>query len=381
MHSPKHALLFALILLISGLNIAKAAAPENADPKQVPILDKLANHYYLDFKPIPNGKIELPRILWDEDGVSVFGSTKAALASGKYVDQYYVDQNTLPQPYPVSYFLVRTDGTPARYDLSLSSHLIYFWLAGFLLLFMLLPLRKKYMNGVGVTSEPQGAFQNLIETFVVFVRDEIALTNIGPQKYLRFTPYLLTAFFMIMFMNLFGLMPWGVSSTADITVTLGLAATTFVITQLNGTRDHWKHVFFFPGVPKWILFILTPVEIIGLFTKPFALTVRLFANMASGKVLVYSIIGLIFIFSGIFGDGVAWGTSWIWILFALFIYVIKTVVAILQAYIFTMLSALFIGMAVAEHDHDHDHDHAHHAHDDHHGHETVQEAMAAHARS
>ncbi|MCH8496470.1 MAG: F0F1 ATP synthase subunit A, partial [Balneolales bacterium] len=201
-------------------------------------------------------------------------------------------------------------------------------------------------------------------------------------KYMRFTPYLLTAFFMIMFMNLFGLMPWGDSATANIAVTAALAFTTFVITQFSGTLDHWKHVFWFPGVPAWIRIILTPVEIIGLFTKPFALTVRLFANMASGKVLVYSIIGLIFVFSGIFGDAVAWGTSWIWILFALFIYVIKIVVSILQAYIFTMLSALFIGMAVAEHDHDHDHDHGHE--DDIVGkidYEHVQEAVAVHARS
>lgn len=380
MHSPKYALRLAIFLLFTGLHSASAAAPEEADPKQVPILDKLSNHYYLDFKPIPNGKIELPRIFWDEDGLSLYASSKSAIASGKYVDSYF-EENQLPaENRVVTYDLVRTDGTPTTFDLSLSSHLIYFWLAGFILFFLLLPLRKKYQAGVGVTTEPQGTFQNLMETFIIFVRDEIALTNIGPAKYLKFTPYLLTAFFMIMFMNLFGLMPWGISSTADITVTLGLAVTTFIITQFNGTKDHWKHVFFFPGVPKWILFILTPVEIIGLFTKPFALTVRLFANMASGKVLVYSIIGLIFIFSGIFGDAVAWGTSWIWILFALFIYVIKTVVAILQAYIFTMLSALFIGMAVAEHEHHHDHDHDHDGHDDH-PNEIVHEAVAAHAHS
>ena len=321
-----------------------------------------------------------PRIFWDEDGISFFSSTTAAINSGKYIDQYYLENNEPAQAKAVSYKLARTDGTPTRIDLSITSKLVYFWIVGIFLTFVLIPLSGKYKSGIGRDTEPRGAFQNVMETFIVFVRDEIALTNIGEKKYLRFTPYLLTAFFMIMFMNLFGLMPWGDSATANITVTAALALTTFLITQFNGTRDHWEHVFWFPGVPAWIRIILTPVEIIGLFTKPFALTVRLFANMASGKVLVYSIIGLIFVFSGIFGDAVAWGTSWIWILFALFIYVIKIVVSILQAYIFTMLSALFIGMAVAEHDHDHDHDHDEHAHANT-DYEHVQEAVAVHARS
>jgi F-type H+-transporting ATPase subunit a len=354
--TPTKSLYLTILLFVTGISTALAAEPET-NSKQVDVLDKLSNHYYLDFKPV--GKVELPRIFWDEDGVSVYGSSSSALESGKYYDTYYAENGLTNDIVPVSYTLVRVDGTPTKVDLSLSSHLVYFWLAGFVLLALAIPLSRRYAAGIGRETEPKGTFQNMMEVFVVFVRDEIALTNIGPKKYRKFTPYLITAFFMILFMNLFGLMPWGVSSTADVTVTAALAVTTFLITQLNGTKDHWKHVFWFPGVPAWIRVILTPVEIIGLFTKPFALTIRLFANMASGKVLIYSIIGLIFIFSGIFGDGVAWGTSWIWVLFALFIYGIKIVVAFLQAYIFTMLSALFIGMAVEEHDHHHDHEHEH----------------------
>jgi F-type H+-transporting ATPase subunit a len=378
----KTSLLLLNILILSLSTVV--AAPGDGDNKQVDVLDKLTNHYYLDFKPV--GKVELPRIFWDADGVSVYGSSTSALKSGKYVDSYYVDNGLLEEAYPVSYYLVRADGTETKADFSLSSHLVYFWFAGFLLLALAVPLTRRYRSGVGTDSEPKGTFQNMMEVFIIFVRDEIALANIGPKKYLRFTPYLITAFFMILFMNMFGLMPWGVSSTADVTVTAALAVVTFLITQFNGSKDHWKHVFWFPGVPAWIRFILTPVEIIGLFTKPFALCIRLFANMASGKVLIYSIIGLIFIFSGLFGDGVAWGTSWIWVLFALFIYIIKTVVAFLQAYIFTMLSALFIGMAVAEHDHEHEHEH-----DEDHAHPTglelvkeyeqVQGAVAANAHS
>jgi F-type H+-transporting ATPase subunit a len=354
--TPKKSLYLTILLFVTGISTT-SAADTDGNNKQVDVLDKLSNHYYLDFKPV--GKVELPRIFWDEDGLFFFASSTSALESGKYTDSYYAENGLINDVTPISYDLVRTDGTPTKADFSLSSHLVYFWLAGFVLLALAIPLSRKYTSGVGRDTEPRGTFQNIMEVFIVFVRDEIALANIGPKKYRKFTPYLITAFFMILFMNMFGLMPWGVSSTADVTVTAALAVTTFLITQLNGTKDHWKHVFWFPGVPAWIRIILTPVEIIGLFTKPFALTIRLFANMASGKVLIYSIIGLIFIFSGMFGDGIAWGTSWIWVLFALFIYVIKTVVAFLQAYIFTMLSALFIGMAVEEHDHHHDHEHEH----------------------
>jgi F-type H+-transporting ATPase subunit a len=378
MYQQKFALLALLFILFSAVPLSLSAAPADADPKQVPILDKLSDHYYLDLKPSPLGKIELPRFFWDEDGFHFFSSSKSAVNSGKYIDSYYVDNNLPVEASLVSYKLIRSDGTPTRVDFSITSKLVYFWFAGFLLMLTIIPLSKRYKQGIGRDTAPRGPLQNTIETLIIFIRDEIALTNIGPEKYLRFTPYLLTAFFMIMFMNLFGLVPWGDSATANITVTAALALTTFLITQFNGTKDHWEHVFWFPGVPAWIRIILTPVEIIGLFTKPFALTVRLFANMASGKVLVYSIIGLIFVFSGIFGDAVAWGTSWIWILFALFIYIIKIVVSILQAYIFTMLSALFIGMAVAEHHHEHDHHDDHAANPDY---EHVQEAVAVQARS
>jgi F-type H+-transporting ATPase subunit a len=231
-------------------------------------------------------------------------------------------------------------------------------LAGFLTLGLFYAQARRYKSGIGRTTAPSGALQNLLEILIIFIRDEVAKPNI-PGQHLKFTPYLLTVFFMVLFMNLFGLLPWGVSSTADVTVTAVLALVTFLVTQLSASKDHWVHVFWFPGVPAWIRIILTPVEIIGLFTKPFALCIRLFANMASGKVLIYSIIGLIFVFYNLFGSEIAYATSWLWILFALFILVIKVVVSFLQAYIFTMLSSLFIGLAVAEHHHE---EHAHEAH-------------------
>lgn len=348
----------ALTLFIFALNAQLVGALDKPreESNKVDVLGKLENHSYLDFKPI--GKVELPRIFKDNSGWHFYWSTSAALNSGDgFTDQYYFDGNDLiydeSKSYikPVTYSLVNNEGHHPDWDFSLSSHLVFFLFSGFLLGAIVIPLRGRYDKGIGRETEPRGAFQNMIETFVIFVRDEIALSNIGDKKYLKFTPYLLTAFFMILFMNLFGLLPWGVSSTADVTVTAALAVTTFLITQISASKDHWQHIFWFPGVPVPIKFILLPVELVGLFTKPFALCIRLFANMASGKVLIFSIIGLIFVFADLFGNTIAYSTSIIWVLFAVFIYVIKVVVAFLQAYIFTMLSALFIGMAVAEHDH------------------------------
>lgn len=348
-------LLLVLVVLAAGSVVAEAAGKaENSDNNTVDVLDKLANHYYLDFKPIPNGKIELPRIFIADGELYFYGSTTAAINSGDgFTDEYYLEnepKTSSGKIKPVTYHVVMADGSSPSFDFSLSSHLVFFLFSGILLGAVAIPLKGKYVRGVGRDTEPRGTFQNMMETFVIFIRDEVTIANIGEKKYKTFAPYLLTAFFMILFMNLFGLLPWGVSSTADVTVTAALATTTFLVTQIFANKDHWKHVFWFPGVPVVIKIIMIPVEFIGLFTKPFALAIRLFANMASGKVLIFSIIGLIFIFFNLYGSAIAYSTSVIWIAFALFIYVIKVVVAFLQAYIFVMLSALFIGMATAEHE-------------------------------
>ena len=359
----------SLILLVLFVMpaFATAAAPGEAS-NRVDIMDKLANHYYLDFKPV--GKVELPRLLYTNGGFSFYSSTTAALNSGDgWVEEYYY-QNPGTETFkadgkiaPATYHLVRQDGTHPSIDFSLSSHLVWFMISGFLVLFIFSRMRNKYRTDSKDGLVPKGPLQNIFEALVIFVRDDIALANIGPEKYLKYTPYLLTAFFMILFMNLFGLVPWGVTSTADVVVTAVLALFTFVITQLAGSRDYWRHVFAMPGIPKFMLVILTPVEILGLFTKPFALTVRLFANMSSGKMLVYSILGMIFIFGELFGAAVGIGSSVIWVGFTVFIYAIKVFASFLQAYIFTMFSALYIGMAAADHEHEHEHDHDHeHAH-------------------
>lgn len=355
----RRTLLSLLIISVCTLN-AEAAGPD-VNPKRIDILGKLADHHYLDFKPL--AKIELPRILRVDGRWTFYPSTTAALNRGDgWTDAYYLanpddlvfkkDGITLA---PVTYELVRADGNGPDFDASITSHLVWFLLSGVLVFLVFGSLVGRYdrRNAAGLL--PRGAFMNLFETLVVFIRDEVALTNIGPDKYLRFTPYLLTVFFMILFMNLFGLAPWGVSSTSDVMITAVLALSTFTITQVAGTKDYWMHVLAMPGVPKFMLVILTPVEILGLFTKPFALTIRLFANMAAGKMLVLSIIGMIFMFAEIFGDTVGLVSAAVWIPFTIFIYAIKIFASFLQAYIFTMFSALFIGLAAADHSHDHEH--------------------------
>ncbi|HEX7071711.1 MAG TPA: F0F1 ATP synthase subunit A, partial [Rhodothermales bacterium] len=152
------------------------------------------------------------------------------------------------------------------------------------------------------------------------------------------------------------LVPFGVTATSNLMITAVLATITFLITQFSASKDHWLHVLWPPGVPAFVKPILIPVEILGLFTKPFALAIRLFANMTAGHLVILSLIGLIFSFAQMFGDSFGYGVAPVSVAFSLFIYLLEILVAFIQAYIFTMLSALFIGMAVAEHGHEHEHE-------------------------
>jgi F-type H+-transporting ATPase subunit a len=192
---------------------------------------------------------------------------------------------------------------------------------------------------------------NALEMLVLFVRDEFAVKNIGPEEGPRYTPYLLTVFFFILILNLLGLVPWMATATANIGVTVALAAITFVLTQVASIRaagvgGYLKHL---TGGVHWSLWpFMIPVEVLGLFTKPFALTIRLFANMLAGHVVIFFLLGLIFIMGS-----VLW--AFIAVPFAFAIYLLEIFIAFVQAYIFAMLSALFIGMGVAMGHHEEEH--------------------------
>ncbi|MBK9598910.1 MAG: F0F1 ATP synthase subunit A [Flavobacteriales bacterium] len=186
------------------------------------------------------------------------------------------------------------------------------------------------------------------------MRDDVAKGAIGPHKYQRFMPYLLTIFFVILFANLIGLIPFfpgGATLTGNIAITLTLALFTFVIVTVNGNKNYWKHIFAMPGVPAWVLFILTPVEILGMFLKPFVLMIRLFANMAAGHIIALSFFSLIFVF-GATSAVAGYGVSIVSLAFTIFMTFLELLVAFIQAYVFTFLSALYIGAAMEDH-HEH----------------------------
>jgi F-type H+-transporting ATPase subunit a len=227
-------------------------------------------------------------------------------------------------------------------DLSITKSVLIILIVAIFMLVLFTGMARSYKKSV----VPTGATR-FLEPLVIFVRDEIALPNIG-HKYKRFMGYLLTVFFFILFLNVLGLMPFGINVTGNITMTFFLAILTYLITTFSANKDYWKHIFWMPGVPVPMKFIMLPIELLGTITKPFALMIRLFANMTAGHIVVMTLIGSIYIFNN-------WIAGVAFPFLTLVIYLLEVLVAFLQAYIFTMLSALFIGMAVEEHDHEHAH--------------------------
>ena len=351
-----------------------------------------ANAYYLDFSPFP--KVELPRIFVVQKadgsyGIELFRSTTSAIRNGHYTvevlheeegDDSHADSTAVehvPAETPVAGeghdadggitlaelegHLVAANGAHVVLDLSISRHLFFAWISMLIVFFLMTRLAGMYKRGIGRDTAPRGLFQNLFETIIMFVRDDIARPNLG-DKADKYLPYLLTAFFFILTSNLLGLVPFGATATSNLMVTVVLAFFTFIITQLGGTKDYWMHIFWPPGIPTFVKPILIPVELLGIFTKPIALAIRLFANMTAGHLVILSLIGLIFSFANLFGAGAGFGVAPVSVAFALFVYLLELLVSVIQAYVFTMLSALFISMAIQEH---HDHDEAHHDAADH----------------
>ncbi len=356
----------SLLLLLVPFFVQARVAVAAEEGEQLDTVGHTADGFYLDFAPF--GSIELPRIFLarGEDGglrLDAYSSTAAALRSGEYAIVHTADEQTelvtdeavieeMIAHHSHLYSSIAPLAGEIVVDFSITRHLVFGVLAALLVLLIFIPLGRRYRTPEARKSAPHGIFQNMFEAAVIFVRDEIARPNIG-EKYERFLPFLLTAFFFVLFSNILGLVPYAGAATSNLSVTLVLAAFTFILGQVYASKDHWKHIFWPPGVPFAVKFILIPVEFIGLFTKHAALAIRLFANMMAGSLVILSLIGLIFTFNHLFGGGVASGVAPVSIAMTLFISIVKLLVAFIQAYVFTMLSALFIGMAVAEH-HDHE---------------------------
>jgi F-type H+-transporting ATPase subunit a len=248
------------------------------------------------------------------------------------------------------------DGTTARpaVDLSFTKNAFAALIAISLMLWVFLSVTKSYNTRKG--KAPQG-LQNLVEPFIIFIRDEVALPSIGRQKYERFLPYLLTVFFFIWINNMMGLIPifpGGANVTGNITITAMLAGFTFFITTLSGNRNYWQHIFNPPGVPWWLKFplpLMPLIEFLGILIKPCVLAVRLFANISAGHIIALGFFSLIFIF-GQMQVYLGFAVSPLTLAFTIFMSMLELLVALIQAYVFTLLSSLYFGMATVEH-HEH----------------------------
>jgi F-type H+-transporting ATPase subunit a len=327
-----------------GQEVVEKAEVEEKFNASAYILEHIADSHEWHILTKQNGEhvsIYLPVILYTRDqGLNIFSSKR--LAHGhEYRGFKLEEEGTFKGRIVMVNEEGHADEENLPLDLSMTKTVVAMMAAAIIGLILFLTLARSYKkNGI---SHPKG-IQSFLEPIILFVRDDIAVPNLG-HKSDKFMPYLLTAFFFILINNLMGLIPFpppfGGNVTGNIAITFILAACTFLITQFSANKSHWKHVFATPGVPFWLLPIMIPVEIIGLLSKPFALMVRLFANMLAGHIVILSLICLIFIFQSLALAPVS-------IFFVIFMSFMELLVAFLQAYIFTLLSALFISMAVQE---------------------------------
>src|SRR5688572_28512419 len=281
------------------------------------------------------GTIYLPVIVYSsERGLDVFSS-----------HHFYDENHNLVEynGYKLDHGRIYLSSShKAVLDLSITKNVAMLFINAALLLFIFIAVARGYEKNKG--KAPSG-LQSFFEPIIVFVRDEVVKPNIG-HHYEKFLPYMLTLFFFILFGNLLGLLPGAGNLTGNIAVTVTLATLTFIITNFNGNKSYWGHIFWTPGVPLPLRIIILPVEIVGIFTKPISLTIRLFVAITAGHIVLLSLICFAFIFKSVW---VGAGST----VMVLFISLIELLVAGIQAYVFVLFSSLYIGMAMAEHEHEH----------------------------
>ncbi len=233
-------------------------------------------------------------------------------------------------------------------DFSITKSILMILIVGMMMFLLFAGLGKSYKKN-GSIAKGAGRF---FEPIVLYVRDEIAIPNIGEKHYKKYMSFLLTIFFFIWFLNMFGLTPLGVNITGNIAITASLAIITYLITTFTAKKDYWGHIFWMPGVPVPMKFVLAPIELLGTIIKPFSLMIRLYANMLAGHIVLMSLIALMYKFNSPIGSPLSFFLAFV-------LSILEVLVALLQAYIFTMLAALYFGAAVEEHHHDEAHE-SHH---------------------
>ena len=382
--------LFALLIVFTPSGIL--AETESYDA-EYHTMHHILDGYSWDFFKFPGDddyvKVELPRILWDNQNQTLdfFATTTSAIQNGNYLSLYEINNQYLDGELEVisGKLLVpqaendierlaeqirnaEDDDALERYqdemknviaankplDFSITVNVLYLFFACAILLLVFLTVAKRYKQNPD--SAPKG-IQSLLEPVILFVRDDIVRNNMPEKHYKKYLPLLLTFFFFIWVLNLLGLTPFAANVTGNISVTVTLALVTLLVIVTSATKDFWKHIFWMPGVPAPLKVIMMVVEIISLIAKPFALTIRLFAVITAGHIILVSLMALIFVF-GDMGNSPLSGflISPISVLFMLFIQFLELLVVTLQAYIFTLLSTVFIGQALEEHEH-HDEKH------------------------
>ncbi len=372
------ATVFAVLPVVTFANadtthVAKAAHAEVANheahqenkPKDLKTeIKEYINHHLLDSYDFnlysskdENGKdqhvgFSLPIILID-NGLQVFSSSKfhhgeeVAESNGNFYRLhhnkiYKVDSLTAEVELDANHHA--TNAKPL--DFSITKNVFMIFVVALLMLLLFRSLAKSYAKNGGIAS----GIGRFFEPIILYIRDDIAIPNIGHKHYKKYMSYLLTVFFFVWFLNMFGLTPLGINVTGNIAVTACLALLTYLITTLTANKNYWGHIFWMPGVPTPMKIILAPIELLGTIIKPFSLMIRLYANIVAGHVVLMSIIGLMFIFKNWVGSSLSF-----FLAFALSL--LEILVAALQAYIFTMLTALYFGAANEEHHHDEE---AHH---------------------
>ncbi len=322
-----NALLFGLMMIVSVSSFGSDADSETFNPGE------MINHHIMDshvWEIMHGVEVHLPVILYSERGLEVFSSRN-----------FFDDQHN-----PVAYkgytmdhdHITAADGTHVL-DFSITKNVLFVFIDAAIMLLVFFSVARGYKKNAG--KAPKGV-QSLFEPIIVFVRDEIVKPNIGEKKHERYLPYMLSLFFFVWFGNLLGLVPGAANMTGNIAVTMVLAVGTFLWTNLSGNKHYWGHIFNTPGVPLALKPIIVPVEIIGIFTKPISLMIRLFVAITAGHIVILSLLSLTFIFhSYLVGIG-----STVVVTVITFI---EILVATIQAYVFTMFSSMYIGMAVDDH--------------------------------
>jgi F-type H+-transporting ATPase subunit a len=298
--------------------------------------------------------LSLPVILYTPKGFEVFSSAKFMNEHHEHiVYKGNFDYKIIEGKVKIvdATEAVDLEASKALWDFSITKNVTSLFVSVLILLVVLLTAARAYKK-TGITSAPKGV-QSFMEPIVLFVRDEVAIPNIGKKKFAKYMPFLLTIFFLVLTNNFLGLIPFfpgGANVSGNIAFTMTLAVCVFVVVNLSANKNYWEHIFWMPGMHWSMKLFLAPIELIGVFTKPISLMIRLFANITAGHILVLSLICLIFIFKTVYASAIA-------VPFAVFIGLIELLVAFLQAYIFTMLSAMYIGMATEEHHHEaHEHE-------------------------